>query len=252
MGYNARNDEIRDNVTRMRGEWEPQRGALATIRHWCVKWTPKGFRKRQAKVKAATTPKARISQSNSSFSPSPRSHFSHRNRIIAARTEPIIISAVIFPPEGSIHFPPEGSIQVFQNLGIMIGGKDRANQTTAIHTIATRTAITTKIRSPFDMGEEPVPAGSPLSIYVGGGGGGGGGGAGGLGTFLRKERFHIVGPQCILSPLHYRTTKLASKVLSRDQIGKTPSDIEAASLIAPAATAHCFNVSRPVPLVHIV
>src|SRR5262249_17382693 len=28
MGYNARNDEIRDNVTRMRGEWEAQRGAL--------------------------------------------------------------------------------------------------------------------------------------------------------------------------------------------------------------------------------
>jgi hypothetical protein len=30
MGYNARNDEIRDNVTRMRREWEAQRGALAT------------------------------------------------------------------------------------------------------------------------------------------------------------------------------------------------------------------------------
>jgi hypothetical protein len=27
MGYNARNDEIRDNVTRMRREWEAQRGA---------------------------------------------------------------------------------------------------------------------------------------------------------------------------------------------------------------------------------
>src|SRR5262245_27452137 len=26
MGYNARNDEIRDNVTRMRREWEAQRG----------------------------------------------------------------------------------------------------------------------------------------------------------------------------------------------------------------------------------
>jgi hypothetical protein len=25
MGYNARNDEIRDNVTRMRREWEAQR-----------------------------------------------------------------------------------------------------------------------------------------------------------------------------------------------------------------------------------
>src|SRR4029453_13276840 len=80
--------------------------------------------------------------------------------------------------------------------------------------------------------EEPVPTGSPLSIYVGGGG---------LGSFLRKERFHIVGPQGILSPLHYRTTKLASKVLSRDQIGKTPSDVKAATIIAPAVTAHCFS-----------
>ena len=26
MGYNARNDEIRDNVTRMRREWEAQTG----------------------------------------------------------------------------------------------------------------------------------------------------------------------------------------------------------------------------------
>jgi hypothetical protein len=25
MGYNARNDEIRDNITRMRREWEAQR-----------------------------------------------------------------------------------------------------------------------------------------------------------------------------------------------------------------------------------
>ena len=29
MGYNARNDEIRDNVTRMRREWEAKRGASA-------------------------------------------------------------------------------------------------------------------------------------------------------------------------------------------------------------------------------
>ena len=32
MGYNARNDEIRDNVTGMRREWEAQRNALATVR----------------------------------------------------------------------------------------------------------------------------------------------------------------------------------------------------------------------------
>jgi hypothetical protein len=31
MGYNARNDEIRDNITRMRREWEAQRGALTAI-----------------------------------------------------------------------------------------------------------------------------------------------------------------------------------------------------------------------------
>jgi len=34
MGYNARNDEIRDNVTRMRREFEAQRGALATVRRF--------------------------------------------------------------------------------------------------------------------------------------------------------------------------------------------------------------------------
>jgi len=34
MGYNARNDEIRDNVTRMRREWVAQRVALATVRRF--------------------------------------------------------------------------------------------------------------------------------------------------------------------------------------------------------------------------
>jgi len=34
MGYNARNDEIRDNITRMRQEWEAQRGALAAVRRF--------------------------------------------------------------------------------------------------------------------------------------------------------------------------------------------------------------------------
>jgi hypothetical protein len=33
MGYNARNDEIRDNITRMRREWEAtKRGSLATAK----------------------------------------------------------------------------------------------------------------------------------------------------------------------------------------------------------------------------
>jgi hypothetical protein len=31
MGYNARNDEIRDNVTRMRREWEAQRGSIVAL-----------------------------------------------------------------------------------------------------------------------------------------------------------------------------------------------------------------------------
>ena len=34
IGYNARNDEIRDNITRIRKEWEARRGALATVRRF--------------------------------------------------------------------------------------------------------------------------------------------------------------------------------------------------------------------------
>jgi hypothetical protein len=34
FGYNTRNDEIRDNVTRMRREWEAQRGSLSTVRRF--------------------------------------------------------------------------------------------------------------------------------------------------------------------------------------------------------------------------
>ena len=34
MGYNARNDEIRDNVTRMRAAWAAERQALATVRRF--------------------------------------------------------------------------------------------------------------------------------------------------------------------------------------------------------------------------
>src|SRR5262245_36007292 len=43
MGYNARNDEIRDNVTRMRREWEAQRGALATVRRFNATLSAKGY-----------------------------------------------------------------------------------------------------------------------------------------------------------------------------------------------------------------
>jgi hypothetical protein len=34
MGYNARNDEIRDNITRMQREWEAHRDALALRIHF--------------------------------------------------------------------------------------------------------------------------------------------------------------------------------------------------------------------------
>ena len=43
MNYNARNDEIRDNVTRMRREWEAQRGALATVRRFNATLSAKGY-----------------------------------------------------------------------------------------------------------------------------------------------------------------------------------------------------------------
>ena len=43
MGYNARNDEIRDNITRMRREWEAQRGALATVRRFNATLSGKGY-----------------------------------------------------------------------------------------------------------------------------------------------------------------------------------------------------------------
>ena len=45
MGYNARNDEIRDNVTRarMRREWQAQRGALATVRRFNATLSAAGY-----------------------------------------------------------------------------------------------------------------------------------------------------------------------------------------------------------------
>ena len=43
MGYNARDDEIRDNITRMRQEWEAQRGALATVRRFNATFPPKAM-----------------------------------------------------------------------------------------------------------------------------------------------------------------------------------------------------------------
>jgi hypothetical protein len=43
MGYNARNDEVRDNVTRMRHDWEAQRNALATVRRFNATLSAKGY-----------------------------------------------------------------------------------------------------------------------------------------------------------------------------------------------------------------
>jgi len=34
MGYNARNDEIRDNIARMQRDWQAQREALAVVRRF--------------------------------------------------------------------------------------------------------------------------------------------------------------------------------------------------------------------------
>jgi hypothetical protein len=57
MGYNARNDEIRDNVTRMRREWEAQRGALATVRRFNATLSAKGCVWFWPKIAAALTSK---------------------------------------------------------------------------------------------------------------------------------------------------------------------------------------------------
>src|SRR5215831_20571776 len=59
MGYNARNDEIRDNITRMRQEWEAQRGALATVRRFNATLSAKGYVWFWPKIAAALTSKHR-------------------------------------------------------------------------------------------------------------------------------------------------------------------------------------------------
>ena len=41
MGYNARNDEIRDNITKMRREWEAQQDALVTVRRFNARLSAK-------------------------------------------------------------------------------------------------------------------------------------------------------------------------------------------------------------------
>jgi len=57
MGYNACNDEIRDNITRMRQEWEAQRGALATVRRFNATLSAKGYVWFWPKIVAALTSK---------------------------------------------------------------------------------------------------------------------------------------------------------------------------------------------------
>jgi hypothetical protein len=57
LGYNARNDEIRDNITRMGREWEAQRGALTTVRRFNATLSAKGYVWFWPKIAAALTSK---------------------------------------------------------------------------------------------------------------------------------------------------------------------------------------------------
>jgi hypothetical protein len=57
MGYNARNDEIRDTVTRMRREWEAQRDEIATARGFNATLSAKGYSWFWPKIGAALTAK---------------------------------------------------------------------------------------------------------------------------------------------------------------------------------------------------
>ena len=56
-GNDPRNDEIRDNVVRMRREWEAQHGALATVRHFNATLSAKGYVWFWPKIAAALTSK---------------------------------------------------------------------------------------------------------------------------------------------------------------------------------------------------
>jgi hypothetical protein len=56
-GYNARNDEIRDNITRTRREWEAKRDALATVRRFNARLSAKSYSWFWPKIAAALTSK---------------------------------------------------------------------------------------------------------------------------------------------------------------------------------------------------
>jgi hypothetical protein len=55
MGYNARNDEIHDNIVRMRAQWEAERDALATVRRFNAILSAKGYVWFWPKIGAAFT-----------------------------------------------------------------------------------------------------------------------------------------------------------------------------------------------------
>jgi hypothetical protein len=57
MGYNARNDKIRDNVARMRAQWEAERDALATVRRFNARLSARGYSWFWPKITAAITAK---------------------------------------------------------------------------------------------------------------------------------------------------------------------------------------------------
>ena len=55
MEYNHRNDEIHDNIVRMKREWEAERDALATVRRFNARPLAKGFVWFWPKIAAAFT-----------------------------------------------------------------------------------------------------------------------------------------------------------------------------------------------------
>jgi hypothetical protein len=57
MGYNARNNEIHDNITRMRGAWEAERAAPATVRRFNAGLSAKSYVWFWPKITAAITAK---------------------------------------------------------------------------------------------------------------------------------------------------------------------------------------------------
>jgi hypothetical protein len=57
MGYNARKDEIRDNVLRMKRDWKAQQDPLATVRRFNARLSAQGYVWFWPKVAAALTSK---------------------------------------------------------------------------------------------------------------------------------------------------------------------------------------------------